>query len=130
MSLLKEDLFFVELEKPDDIERNVLEAQKDVVENLQRYENIKFLRAKKLENVNKLKGVIKELLKLISDLKIVLPQTKIKEAKVKKVTGIVKKEEKREVREVKEKKSKKPLSELEKLEAELSAIESKLSSLK
>lgn len=131
MSLLEKekDLFFVEVKEPTDVRKNVLEAQKGIVEGLQRYENIKFLRAKKLENINKLKGFIKELLKLFSDLKAALPKTKIKEAKVKKKPRIVKKDVKK--KKVKRKEEvKKTKTELERLESELSAIEEKLSSLK
>lgn len=129
----EKDLFFVKLSNPFDARRNVLEAQKDIVKGLQRYENIKFLREKKLENIGKLRVIIKELLKLISGLKSALPQTKLRETvKVKEKIKIVKKKAaKKEAKEVvEEKEAKKPIGELEKLEAELDAIESKLSSLR
>lgn len=129
----KKDLFFVDVRDHVDVRRNVLEAQKEVVEGLQRYENIKFLREKKLENITKLRGIIKGLFKSISDLKAALPQTKLREAiKIKKKSKPVKrKTEKKEFLKAEEKKeTEKPKTELEKLESELSAIESKLTSLK
>ena len=130
MSFLEKekDLFFVEVKEPTDVRKSMLEAQKIVVESLQRYENIKFLRANKLENINRLKGILKESSKLFSDLKAALPQSEIKEAKVEEKYKIVKKEGKKEVE--KKKVVKKSMSELEKLESELSSIESKLSSLR
>lgn len=129
----EKDLFFAEVKDPVDVKRNLLEAQKDIIEGLQRYENIKFLREKKLENINKLRSTIKELLKLISNLKAALPQAKIREAvKIKKKTKVAKKKAaKKKAKEIaEEKEAKKPMTELEKLESELSAIEGKLGSLK
>ena len=133
MSLLekeKEDLFFVEVKDPVSVRRDVLEAQKIVIESLQRYENIKLLRTKKLENINKLRSILKESSKLFSNLKAALPQTSIKAVvEVKKKPEVVEEVKKAKVKETKKVK-KRTISELEKLEAELSAIENKLSSLK
>ena len=74
----EEDLFFVEVEEPADVRREILESQKIVIGGLQRYENIKFLRAKKAESINKLKGELKKLAKELSELKSVLPSAGIR----------------------------------------------------
>lgn len=128
MSLLEkeDDLFFVEVKEPADVRREVLESQKIVIGGLQRYENIKFLRAKKAESINNLKSELKELSKELSELKSILPSTGINVvSKPKKKAKSVKEEEVKEEEHVKEK----PANELEKLEAELHDIEKKLSSL-
>ncbi len=134
----EKQLFFVELRNPVQVRRNLLEAQKEIVESLQRYENIKFIRNKKIESIEKLRKDIKELIKLISNFKTVLPSAKIKEAQM--IVKEVMRPKKRKKKSAKKKKAVKhkvqsqeeikPMSELEKLEAELSAIESKLGSLK
>jgi len=128
----EKDLFFVEVRDPVDVKRNVLESQKEIIEDLQRYENIKVLREKKLEEIDKLRGMLKELLKIISDLKAALPKTMLRETvKIKRKSKAEEKkaEEKKSKEAEQEKEARKPMSELEKLEGELSAIEGKLSSL-
>jgi hypothetical protein len=126
----EKELFFVDIKDPVDVRRNVLEAQKEVVECLQKYEKIRSIRARKIEEIHKLKSAIKELLKLISNLKAAFPQAKIREAvkikrKVKKKVGKKKGEKEEEKKE-----ARKPISELQKLESELGAIEGKLDSLR
>lgn len=128
----EKDLFFVEVRDPVDVKRNVLESQKEIIEDLQRYENIKVLREKKLEEIDKLRGMLKELLKLISDLKAGLPKTMLRETvniKRKSKAEEKKSDEKKAKEAEQEKEARKPMSELEKLEGELSSIEGKLSSL-
>ncbi|MBL7054881.1 hypothetical protein ISS05_03935 [Candidatus Woesearchaeota archaeon] len=131
MSLLEKekDLFFVEVKDPRSSEKKLLEAQKAVVESLQKYETVKMLRAKKLKSINKLKTTIKELLKLFSDLKSSLPKTKITESLPKRTKIVEIRSEDGKIKRV-DKITKRPRSELEKLEAELGAIEEKLGSLK
>ena len=122
----EEDLFFVEVEEPADVRREILESQKIVIGGLQRYENIKFLRAKKAESINKLKGELKKLAKELSELKSVLPSAGIKViSRPRKKAKVVKKEKVKEEKKV----ERMPASELEKLESELQDIEKKLSSL-
>ena len=123
----EKELFFVEIKQDSTLKRDVLEAQKGMVEALQRYQNIKFIRDKKIENVNKLRSMLKHLHKMVSELKEKLPHTKIKGEEVKK-----KKQASKSPVKKKEavKKEKKPMTELQKLEAELNAIESKLGDLK
>ena len=122
----EEDLFFVEVLEPADVRKDILESQKIVIGGLQRYENIKFLRAKKAESINKLKGELKKLAKELTELKTVLPSAGIKViSRPRKKAKVVKKEKVKEEKKV----ERMPASELEKLESELQDIEKKLSSL-
>lgn len=122
----EEDLFFVEVLEPADVRKDILESQKIVIGGLQRYENIKFLRAKKAESINKLKGELKKLAKELSELKTVLPSAGIKViSRPRKKAKVVKNEQAKEEKKV----NRMPASELEKLESELQDIEKKLSSL-
>ena len=75
----EKDLFFAELRNPNEIRRNVLEARKEIIESLQRYENIKFLRDQKHEKIKELRKSVKDIAKTISSLKVILPKTKIRE---------------------------------------------------
>ena len=55
------DIFFVEIRESDEIRRNVLETIMDIVKNLQRFENFKDARKKKIENINKLGNIVREI---------------------------------------------------------------------
>jgi hypothetical protein len=125
------DLFYVEVRNPNDVKRNVLEARKEIIEGLQRFENIKFLREKKIENIAKLKGIIKELSTLTLKLKNAFPASKIREQviKPKKKVTAKKYSGKKPTKVQEQKKAPKAVSELEKLETELNDIESQLNSL-
>lgn len=132
-------LFFVEVRNPNEVRRNLLEAQKEIVESLQRNENIKFIRAKKGELIESLKSDIRNLLRQISRLKTTLPLVNLREAESKarepKEAEPIKPKKKKHMKKPEKlpmppKELPKPMSELEKLEAELSAIEQKLGSIK
>ena len=131
MKAKDDDDFFVIAKDPSEIKRSLLESLKDIVESLQRFEKFKSVREEKLENVDKLRADIKELIKLNSSLKAAMPETKLrisldkKKSKAKK--KIVRVEEKHEEIETE---VSKPMTELEKLQSELSVIESRLGSLK
>ena len=125
----EKDIFFVEVKEPDEVRRNVLESLKEVVESLQRFEKFKEMRADKITNINKLGNIVRDINRMVSNLKNSLPQAKIRAMKIskrripskKKIVRVKKKDVVGE--------TKKPVSELEKLEAELSSIENKLQSL-
>ena len=127
------DLFFVEIREPNEIKRNILESMKDMVENLQRFEKFKDIRKEKIRTINKLGGDLKELNKLISNLKNSLPESKLRVIKVNAVlreSHKVKPSKKKEYKKRKITEEKKPVTELERLESELSVIEEKLGSLR
>lgn len=123
------EILFVEIQKPDELERSILESLKDIVENLQRFEKFKETRKEKIENINKLGKIVKEINKIIPDLKNSLPETNIRVVSKNKPSGIKKiiKMEKRDPEIVSEKKH---VTELQKLESELSEIEDKLRSFR
>ena len=101
---------------------------KDIVESLKRFEKFKEVGKEKIHSVNKLRRDIKELNKLVSNLKNALPESKLREIKIKPILSKGKKSKK-----IKNKKEEvevmKPKTELEKLESELGAIEEKLQGL-
>ena len=126
-------MFFVEVNQSEEVRRNILESLKDIVENLQRFEKFKSIREEKFKSIVKLRADIKELSRLDSSLKAVLPTTKLRinleRKSVNKKSRRAPMRTKKEVSEI-ETESPKPETELEKLGAELNAIESRLSSLK
>lgn len=124
----EKELFFAELRNPNEIRRNVLEARREIIESLQRYENIKFLRDQKLEKIKELRKVTKDINKTIVNLRNILPKAKIREETIQ----VKKKKETQKKRKVKKKEEpkEKHTSELDRMEAELNAIEEKLNLLK
>ena len=125
----KQEPFYVGIKDPAEIRRTVLEITRDVVQHLQRAERFKAVRKEKLEQINKLKGLIKDIAKQVTQLKTILPKTKLragsgKKPQIKPVFRIP------EVEEAPVKVEKpRPSTELEKLEAELGEIESRLGKL-
>ena len=124
----EKEVFYVEVREPNEVRRNILESLKDIVESLKRFEKFKEVGKEKIQNVNKLRGDIKELNKLVGNLKNALPESKLREIKLKSVLSKGKKSKK-----IKNKKEEvevmKPKTELERLESELGAIEEKLQGL-
>ena len=122
------EVFFVEVKEPDEVKRSLLESLKQILELLQKFEKFKRIRHEKMEKIHKLRNLVKDTNKLFGNLKLKLPQTSLKLAPVNKAQRqnekhISKKKEPKEGRM-----PKKDRTEMEKLEAELSAIESKLKS--
>ena len=128
----KEGLFFVEVRDPNNVKRNIFESLRDIVQSLQKFERFKQLRNQKVDSIDKLRKDLREINKLVSDLKIKLPEARLREAKLKPVLReapkrkeSAKKQYKREAVEMGDK----PANDLQKLESELSAIEEKLKGL-
>ncbi len=115
--------FYVNLENPVELRRKLLEASKNVVLALQKFERFKIERTKKLGDYERLRINIKEINELIGRLKKELPAIKLP-----------KREEPRRII-VKAAQKSKPIvmvsraSAADKLERELSEIESKLKAL-
>ena len=122
------EVFFVEVMDPAEIRRNILESLKQILELLQKFEKFKHLRHEKLQKIQKLRSLMKDTNKMLGNLKLKLPQTSLKymPANKEKKTSAKPSRKKKEAKE--EKIPKKEKTELERLEAELSAIESKLKS--
>ena len=128
-----EDILFVEIRGPSEVRRNILESLKNIVETLQRFEKFKHLRKEKIHSINKLSNDLKRMNKMLSDLKNAVPETKLREIKIK---SVLKEEEKEKPKKKKHGKRhkeaeerQKPLTEVDRLESELGAIEEKLRGL-
>ena len=121
---MEEEVYYVNVREPRDTRRKILETSRQVVLALQKYENYKLRRIKKIDYMNSLRKNLKEINDLIARLKKELPQVKIKkrptsnEAETKPVKKTVKKQ------------ASKGKGALDDLERELYDIESKLKELK
>ncbi len=125
------ELFFVQVKEPNDVRRDILEALKEIVEVLQRFEKFKGIRQEKMEKIHTLRGLLKDANKILGNLKIKLPQTNLRATVIKEHQAQPKKEPHKKIKTARaeEKAPKKELTEIEKLETELSAIESRLKNL-
>ncbi|MFH0868210.1 MAG: hypothetical protein V1831_02770 [Candidatus Woesearchaeota archaeon] len=124
-----ENNLFVEVRGPEEVRRDILESLKEIVENLQRFEKFKEIRKKKIAHINKLEKIVKEINKIVPNLKTSLPETKIRIVNVSKPQKN-KKSNSVKTKDAREEPQTKPLTELQKLESELNEIESKLGSLR
>jgi DNA repair exonuclease SbcCD ATPase subunit len=70
-----EDAFFVGVRDPVEVRRTILEASREAVHFLQRYERLKKVREEKLALVDQLRADVKELRALVNKLKRSLPKT-------------------------------------------------------
>lgn len=123
-------LFFVQIKDPVEVRRNILEALKEIVEVLQRFEKFKQLRHEKLDKISHLRVLLRQANRMLGDLRVKLPQTNLRAA-VAREAPVHKVHHKKKKAKTSEEKApqKRELTHVEKLEAELSAIESKLKSL-
>ncbi len=128
-----EGLFFVQVRDPSEIRRNILETLRSILEMLQRFEKFRHIRHKKLDDINRLRSLLKDTNKMFGSLKLKLPQTNLRAAIAREAQTDRKprhaKKKKMASEEEPKKAPKRGMTELEKLESELSAIEGKLKSL-
>jgi len=133
-----EEVFYVGVQDPTEVRRNVLESYRDAVHFLQQHEKLKALRAQKAQALEEVRADVRELKTLVLRLKRVMPKTKLRvklneehrEAKApveKKAEEKPKKEKKK--RHEKRLRPAKDGGELEQLESELSEIEHKLENI-
>ena len=128
-------VFFVEVQRPAELQRNLLQILKEIVEGLHRFEQHKEIRKEKAARIEKLKKVLKQLTKDMVKLKQELPESKLRALReeydqaIGKVPAKKAKKGKRKI--VKKAAPEKPkrASEIQQLEAEIAAIEDKLKSL-
>lgn len=127
------ELFFVQVKKPNEVRRDILETLREIVETLHRFEKFKRVRHEKIEKIHHLGVLLKQANKILGNLKLKLPQTNLRATAARTPSqpkAHHKKKKKIKAAEEKQQKvPKKELTEVDKLEAELSAIESKLKSL-
>ena len=127
------ELFFVEVRDPGEVRRNILETLKEILATMQRFEKFKQMRHQKLDNIHKLRALLRQANRMIGDLKSKLPQTDLKAVVIREQKPQAEKAWKQNAQNSKQKPQEKPkkkeLTELERLESELSAIEGKLKNL-
>lgn len=68
-----ENLFFMRIDEPVEVRKQILESARISLYSLQRYERFKAIRAQKAEHVAKLRAKIKELTQVFVELRGVLP---------------------------------------------------------
>lgn len=112
-----EGLFFVYLTENEKIRRDVLENLKKLLEFSHGYERMKAIRHQKAERLNKMKSILREINRLVLDLRQKIPQANIRLPSVKSEPSEKPQAQKRAV------------SELDRLNSELRAVEEKLSRL-
>jgi hypothetical protein len=134
----EKDVLYVGLPSPIELRRTVLEATKDAVEMLQKYEKFRAVREEKIKTIIELQEQIKEITRLASKLKSEMPKIDVRiklhqeqemiEREATAAKEAAKPKEKKEKKTIKKEavKRTRELSELEKLEAELTNIEQKL----
>lgn len=74
----KEEVFFVGVQDPLEVRRNILEASKEMVQFLQQHEKLKTLRNEKEEAIKHLKEDVRQLKLHVNKLRQVLPKTKLR----------------------------------------------------
>lgn len=115
------ELYFMRVDEPIELRKNVLETTRILIHTLQRYEQLKHTRQQKTMELQRLRGLMKEITQLCAELKHVLPSVDIKIP--------------REPEEKKGKQKGKPVpaqkkdDELRSLEKELRLVEEKLARL-
>ena len=124
-----EEILFKKIDNPFELRRNLLEASKQMIHGLQKYERLRAIRVRKAEEIIKLKSIVKEINALNAKLKkefpdIIFKTTKLKEAKEERVKAKEKVEKKKEA--MPERKESRELVDLEK---QLKDIERKLETI-
>ena len=74
----KEEVFYVGMKDPIEVRRSILESSKEMVQYLQRAERFKKVRAKKAEQLARLRAIMKDISLLARKLKSALPKTKLR----------------------------------------------------
>lgn len=120
-----EEILFKKIDNPFELRRSLLEASKQMIHGLQKYERLKSIRTKKAEEVSKLKSTLREINLLNAKLKKEFPDLLFKTQKAKEEKGKAKAEKKKE----EAKPEKKDSRELVDLEKQLKDIEKKLESI-
>lgn len=120
------EILFVEVRDPSEVRRDILESLKQILELLHRFESFKHLRHEKSMKIQKLRTLVRDTNKRMSELRTKLPQTNFKVASHSRSAPPKKYPAKRKDKQ--QKLQKKEKTELERLQDELGAIESKLKS--
>ena len=125
MFRMDNDRFYVGINEPNEVRKDLLGCSKDIISILRHYDRINSIRAEKIENIMKLKGIVREIRRLNLRLKEKLPTEEIR---AKKVKANVRKKSVKKAGSGK-KANKKASTQIKRLEDELNEIESRLSNL-
>lgn len=120
-----EELYFMRIDEPVELRKNVLEGTRILIHVLQRYEQIKSIRQQKAMELGHLRQVMKEIGQLMIELKKILPAVEVKQAKM----PVEIKSEKYVQHKGKPVSQKRDDGELRSLEKELKMVEEKLARL-
>lgn len=129
-------VYFVGIEGPSILRKELLGIARGSIVSLKKYEKIKTNRVEKVEQLAILRGHVREINVLVNQLRNLLPETKIRQipvpAKQKKPEPepVTKAETQKQKKSVPKAEPVKQYTELDKLERELSLIEKKLSTIK
>ena len=74
----KKEVLYVGVQSPIEMRRTILEATKDAVEMLQKYEKFRAVREEKIATIKQLEEQIKEITKMVTKLKTALPTVDIR----------------------------------------------------
>jgi hypothetical protein len=121
--VMEEENFFVGIQNPAELRRELLEASKRMVEVLKRYENFRDKRAQKKALIEQLRRIMNDLNRMNSKLKQFMPKSNIRvphemlavQPKAAALPAV--------------RSEPKPVTELDRLEMELGEIEGKLSKI-
>ncbi|MCX6706945.1 MAG: hypothetical protein NT001_02280 [Candidatus Woesearchaeota archaeon] len=72
------DMFYVEIHHPIDFRRSLLEASRDLLRALQKFEDLKKVREDKIKEVAKLKATVRDINSLLNQAKNHVPALNIK----------------------------------------------------
>ena len=120
---MNEKEFFVAVDNPVAMRRELLGTSKDIIVSLQRYERFKEIRIQKIEHTVKLKEIVSETHNLLKKLKMAMPEMEIRTRTNKETTTSSK-------IILPKKEAQNYMSNIQKLDSQLSDIENKLSKLK
>lgn len=114
----KEEGFFVGINNPIDVRRNILECSREMIKTLQSIEKIGVIRVEKVKRIQQLKTVARELDLLVTKLRNNLPKTHLRAASQEAPNS-----------RIKLSKSPDTVGELQELEGQLGALEAEISRL-
>ncbi|MBI2142369.1 hypothetical protein HYU15_02685 [Candidatus Woesearchaeota archaeon] len=75
---MKSDIFYVGIENHVSVRRGILEASKELVHFLQRYEKLKALRSEKHAQASKLRAIYDDIVGMMADIKAELPKVDVR----------------------------------------------------
>ncbi len=122
--------YYVKIEKPKELRKDLLLGSKELIEGLKRYHKIILLREERKKKTETLQNELKEIRLLLTRINKLLPEKQILQEERKKETKPRKQTTSRtRKKEASEKKEEKPLTEQDRLDHTLAMIEKKIKKL-